>query len=155
AREAEEHMNDDACPMAPLVEARHDGRLDERELASIQRHLTACAPCAALAAELDRIQALVRVPPLTPIDYQRGRLKLLRAAAQARVATKQRPIVPALGGLGMAVLIAVCAWVFVAKPREAPIRLARLPAVPRLAQARSETLVQPEAGTKLVRNMID
>lgn len=70
--------------MASLVEARRDGRLGERESASLSRHLGTCKACLALKRDLDEVRDLLRrsaMPPLTALEHQRNRLALLRAAA--------------------------------------------------------------------------
>ncbi len=77
------------CDMAPLVEARRDGRLGDRESASLDRHLIACASCRALAADLERLAGLAgsgRIAPLSPLEQRRGRLRLLRDAAFTPIA---------------------------------------------------------------------
>lgn len=74
------------CDMAPLVEARRDGRVGERESASLDRHLAACAVCRDLTAELERLSGLAgrpSVPSLSPLEQRRERLRLLRDAAFA------------------------------------------------------------------------
>ncbi len=77
-------VNAERCAMAPLLEARRDGRLGAREDASLARHVATCADCQALERDLDDVRRLLRAPPparpLTPLDHQRGRLALLRAA---------------------------------------------------------------------------
>ncbi len=75
--------------MAPLVEARRDGRLGDRESASLDRHLFTCASCRALAADLERLAGLAgsgRIAPLSPLEQRRGRLRLLRDAAFTPIA---------------------------------------------------------------------
>jgi hypothetical protein len=69
--------------MLPLLEARRDGRLDERERAALERHLPACAGCRDRDAELTQLAALARAPSATttPLEHRRGRLRLLQAAA--------------------------------------------------------------------------
>ncbi len=72
--------------MAPLVEARRDGRVGEREAASLDRHLVACASCRALTADLERMAGFAgrpSAPSLSPLDQRRERLRLLRDAAFA------------------------------------------------------------------------
>jgi hypothetical protein len=72
------------CDMAPLVEARRDGRVGEREVASLNRHLITCASCRELASDLERLAGLAggaRIAPLSPLEQRRGRLRLLRDAA--------------------------------------------------------------------------
>lgn len=82
--------------MAPLVEARRDGRLGERESASLARHLVACAACRELASDLERLAGLAGRPAaakLTPLEQRRQRLRLLRDAAFApasRAGTRPR-----------------------------------------------------------------
>jgi hypothetical protein len=74
------------CDMAALVEARRDGRVGEREAASLDRHLVACAACRELAADLERLAGLAGGRPvatLTPLEQRRERLRLLRDAAFA------------------------------------------------------------------------
>lgn len=75
--------------MAPLVEARRDGRVGERESASLDRHLLTCASCRALASDLERLASLAasgRIAPLSPLEQRRGRLRLLRDAAFTPIA---------------------------------------------------------------------
>jgi anti-sigma factor RsiW len=70
--------------MGGLVEARRDGRLGDRERASLERHLETCSACRALERDLEEVRVLLRrssVPAPTPLEHQRGRLALLRAAA--------------------------------------------------------------------------
>jgi TolA-binding protein len=69
--------------MVPLVEARRDGRLDDREAASIERHLAVCADCRALDRDLARIKELAggEPRPVTSLEHRRGRMRLLQAAA--------------------------------------------------------------------------
>jgi TolA-binding protein len=72
--------------MAPLVEARRDGRVGERESASLDRHLVACTSCRELAADLERLAGLAGRPSvssLSPLEQRRERLRLLRDAAFA------------------------------------------------------------------------
>ena len=83
----------DRCPMASLVEARRDGRLGEREAASLVRHLGTCSACVELERDLDEVRDLLRRAPgpsLTALEHQRNRLALLRAAA-APPASRDRP----------------------------------------------------------------
>lgn len=68
--------------MAPMVEADRDGRLDARERSSLARHLASCESCRALVSDLERLRDLAarpRLPPVTELEHQRGRLALLRA----------------------------------------------------------------------------
>jgi hypothetical protein len=70
--------------MAPLVEARRDGRVGERESASLDRHLITCASCRGLNADLERMADFAgrpSAPSLSPLEQRRERLRLLRDAA--------------------------------------------------------------------------
>jgi hypothetical protein len=70
--------------MARMVEADRDGRLDQRDQASLSRHLAVCAECRAFAGDLARLGELVERPlgrPTTPLEHQRARLALLNDAA--------------------------------------------------------------------------
>jgi hypothetical protein len=70
--------------MVPLLEARRDGRLGDRESASLDRHIGTCSACRAFEQDLDRMRGLLRKSDdarPTPLEHQRGRLALLRAAA--------------------------------------------------------------------------
>jgi hypothetical protein len=83
------------CAMAPLFEARRDGRLGDRESASLDRHVGTCAACRALERDLDHLRTLLRNdgdPRPTPLDHQRGRLTLLRAAALPPAPPRRRPL---------------------------------------------------------------
>lgn len=152
-------MNGDACAMAPLVEAQRDGRVTEREAATVLRHLASCAACAALAAELERLGALLQVPPRSPLEQQRGRLELLRAAARPRAAPTPRWAARrAVLSLAVALAIAVAGSLSLALPLvrgaalpSAPPRLARLPSIPRLPAITTETMVVPEGGATFTR----
>jgi ferric-dicitrate binding protein FerR (iron transport regulator) len=105
-------MKPEPCPMALLVEAKRDGRLGHRELASVDRHLATCASCAELVSDLGRIRALLRAPTPTPapLSVQRSRLKLLREAAlpSSPAQRPSRPLIAlavalaAAGALGLA-----------------------------------------------------
>ena len=88
-------MKPEPCPMELLVEAKRDGRLHNRELSSIDRHLATCVSCAALARDLNQVRVLLGSPvhEPRPLEVQRGRLKLLREAAL--------PSSPAVTGSGL------------------------------------------------------
>ena len=76
-------MRRSTCTMAPLVGARRDGRLGEREIASLDRHLVGCASCRAAAERLARLAERAREPvgaPVSALEHQRRRLTLLRTA---------------------------------------------------------------------------
>ena len=71
------------CESAVLVEAAFDERLGVSERASLDRHLTACATCTKLLADLTTTRDTLRAPreEIAPLAHQRARLALLRASA--------------------------------------------------------------------------
>ena len=73
-----------SCPMQDLVMARGDGRLADKEAASVERHLQTCRSCVALCEDLDELAELGRVageiPEPSPPEHRRRRLAVLRAA---------------------------------------------------------------------------
>jgi len=144
-----------ACSMAPLVEARRVGRLDARGAASVERHLSACAECAALARDLDRLAKLARrpIPPLPPLEHQRGRVRLLQAAARP---SSSIPPARRRGSLlaGMAAAVTVAASI-VARDASRPQPAPALARVARLAWStvpRTSTIVRGAAGARFTRS---
>ncbi|MFT3764944.1 MAG: FecR domain-containing protein [Minicystis sp.] len=127
------------CPKASLVEALRDGRLGPQEQASMERHLSTCADCAALARDLDRIGEALRapLPPATPLEHQRARVALLeRAALQSPAslrAPSRRPLVFAFAAAAMVLAVAV-GW--------AGGRLTA-PAAPAVGSQAAETTIRP------------
>jgi hypothetical protein len=116
---------DAPCAMASLVEAGHDGRLGDREEASLARHLAACAACRALARDLDEVRLLLRRPgpPVTQLEHQRGRLALLRAAATPPP-PKTRGRARA-AGLAISLASAAVSVLALVGPRPAPVSVAQ------------------------------
>jgi hypothetical protein len=149
--------------MAPLVEARRDGRLDAREAASVERHLAGCAECRALAADLDRLTDAARRPaaaPTLPLEHQRGRVALLRAAAGGEPLAERRAR-PLLLGLAAAAALGLIATGAVARfGHPAHVDVARrLPARPALAMndgkpQRVETTVRGAPGARFERTRV-
>jgi hypothetical protein len=150
------------CAMAPMVEARRDGRLDAREAASIERHIAGCASCRAFEAQLGRLAELSRHPlrvELSELEHQRGRAALLRAAAsetggaeRAAPSGARRPrlvIAATLAAAALSLLGAVASeWGPAPAPR--PVALAlKLPRPPALQReiARAEATVTAASGT--------
>ena len=76
-------MSERRCPQADLIEALHDGRLGPSESAAMQRHLAGCATCRGQLDDLGAVRAALRAPHAgpTPLEHQRARIALLRAAA--------------------------------------------------------------------------
>jgi FecR protein len=143
------------CGMAPLVEARHDGRLGEREGASLDRHLGGCAECRALAASLDRLSALVQrplVPVLSPLERQRGRSRLLREAAlgTGRPSAPVRPPMQ-LPRWKAALAAAVLVLGALAAGRGLGPHRAEAPAPQAAGPARTETTLHPSEGAHFDR----
>jgi TolA-binding protein len=106
------------CAMVPLLEARRDGRLGDRESASLDRHLAGCASCRTYEQDLDRLRALLQQSDdarPTPLEHQRGRLRLLRAAATPPAPTRRLLARRALPSLALActVLISVAGFAVV------------------------------------------
>ncbi|APR83010.1 Hypothetical protein A7982_08359 [Minicystis rosea] len=148
--------------MASLVEAKRDGRLSEREAASITRHLATCASCAALDADLEHLGALLRVPPRTLLEKQRARLALLREAARPRRAPSSSS---RLMSLALAlVLVPGTLWIALRRAPERPPVVARLPNIPRshalsidarpvhtAPRARTETTIVPDGPAVFTR----
>jgi ferric-dicitrate binding protein FerR (iron transport regulator) len=142
-------MKNQPCATATLVEASHDGRLGEREAASVARHLRTCAVCAAKAADLAVLRRLARERPAAPsaIEHRRGRLRLLREAA--RIEPRRELQRPALLAIAMAAVVllgvggALWAWRGGA-PSSASVAGA-------VTSARTETTVQPSEGARFSR----
>jgi hypothetical protein len=151
-------MKLEPCSMATLVEAKRDGRLGDRELSSIDRHLATCGSCAELGRELDQIRVLLRSPaPVpTPLEVQRGRLKLLREAALSPAS----PSVPVRRRAALVAAIAfatVAALILVVHRRSPEIRnaIAQAPSASAGAPFRTVTTVVPENQTRFTRTSAD
>ena len=150
-------MSRSSCSMAALVEAHLDGRLGEREAATILRHLRLCAACKELAADLEPIPDVGRVPvpELSPLEHQRGRMNLLQIAAQREVAPARRrwPAVLAVAALASGVVL--LSWSSLRAP-QAPAHLAQVSVrwnPPKAAgHARSVTTLMPEAAARFTRS---
>jgi hypothetical protein len=147
------------CSMALLVEATRDGRLGDRELASIDRHLAICASCAELAHDLDLVRSLLRspAPTPTPLDVQRGRLRLLREAALPSPISKG----PGRARPALAVALAIVAagaLLFVGQRRGEQGRLAAAPPPPSASASvpvRTVTTVLPDGQARFARASAD
>lgn len=144
----------ESCSMELLVEAKRDGRLGNRELSSIDRHLATCASCAELARDLDRVRVLLRAPTPTPtpLELQRGRLKLLHEAAVSppRVRGRKGPTTAIVLALA-----AVCALLIGLQRRAAENSNAVAAASSASASApvRTVTTVAPESGARFLRSV--
>ena len=83
-----------SCDMQSLVEARRDGRLGDKESASVERHLQTCDACRAFLADMDVLADLGErageMPPLSELEHRRNRLAVLRAAAAPNKAKTPR-----------------------------------------------------------------
>jgi TolA-binding protein len=88
-------MSIESCETMRLVEARYDGRLGEREAASLDRHVATCAACRAHAEALPRLREIANdhPEPQTPLEQQRSRARLLSEAAriEPRGVPRSRP----------------------------------------------------------------
>lgn len=104
-------MTTKECPRLDLVEALRDGRLGVQERASMERHIAGCAPCAALARDLETIGKTLRVPrgEATPLEHQRARLALLRRATvepPARASLQSKQLLVAAFAMAAATILA-------------------------------------------------
>jgi hypothetical protein len=151
-------MKSEPCSMALLVEAKRDGRLRDRELASIDRHLAVCASCAELASDLNQVRVLLRAPTPTPapLEVQRGRLKLLREAAlppsRSEAQIWRRP------ALAAAVALAAAAALILMLHRRSPEdsnAVARAPSASAVGSQRTITTVVPESEARFTRTAAD
>ncbi len=147
-------MKPEPCSMALLVEAKRDGRLRDRELSSIDRHLASCVSCAELARDLDQVRVLLRspAPEPTPLEVQRGRLKLLREAALP----SSSPAVRGGNRPRLAVALAVVSFAalfFVLQRRsiEHGNAVVEAPSPSASAPVRTVTTVVPEGDARFVR----
>ena len=147
-------MKPEPCSMALLVEAKRDGRLGDRELASVDRHLATCASCAELDQDLSALRGLLQspTPEPSPLDVRRGRLKLLREAAlpPSPAPPRKRPVIAiafALGAAG-ALGIALHRRVMESNPVVAAAPAASAP-------LRTVTTVMPESQTRFTRASTD
>ena len=152
-------MKPEPCSMELLVEAKRDGRLHDRELSSIDRHLATCASCAALARNLDQVRVLLRSPVQapTPLEIQRGRLRLLREAALPSSSPSSSPsamkgrgrpmFTVALTLVGGAALLLVLQLRSTEHSNAAPQASSTSPSVP----VRTVTTVVPEGEARFVR----
>ncbi len=149
-------MKPEPCSMALLVEAKRDGRLGHRELASVDRHLATCASCAELVSDLSRIRALLRAPTPTPapLSVQRSRLKLLREAAlpPSPAPARRRP------AIALAVALAAAGAIgFALHQRSSENHLAGMAAMAASANTppRTVTSVLPEGQARFTRTSSD
>ena len=156
-------MSIESCETMRLVEARYDGRLGEREAASLNRHLATCDACRAHAEALPRLREIAteHPEPQTPLEQQRSRARLLYEAAriEPRGVTRSRPAWAT--GLMLAAAMFACAfagWMLhtpgaaPAANNAAPVDSAKAPlAFPTasvFAPMRVATTVAPERGAR-------
>ena len=152
-------MSSEACSMEHLVEAKHDGRLGARENASLDRHLTACVSCRALERTLSEVRDHLRAPTgprVTPLEHQRGRLALLRAAA-APPSSHRSLLKPRraalLASVGAACVVVLGLAVSLRAHPGVPVPLAqRLPTVPFHWPERTETTILGSAAARFERH---
>ncbi|AUX46829.1 uncharacterized protein SOCE26_083380 [Sorangium cellulosum] len=145
------------CPKAALVEALHSGRIGPPEAAAVERHAAACASCAALARDIERIGEAVRAPrePATPLEHQRARLALLRRATE--LPPSRAPWGGARLALAGAALALAAALVWsgageALRPAEQPAIALRFQLPPHVALDRGTTL-RPSVDARFEREM--
>ncbi len=156
-------MSLETCPMAPLVEAERDGRLGERERASLGRHLATCAICQAAAGRLERIAEHVRKPlgePVSPLVHQRGRLALQRAFALGRpeaepAAWYRRPSTWGFAGAAAMVALSVVVGARALSAGEPPRAATTLLPGASESKERTVTSVFASPGARFERTTID
>jgi ferric-dicitrate binding protein FerR (iron transport regulator) len=140
------------CLKVSLVEALYDGRLGAQERASVERHLTGCTECGALAHDLDAIRAALRapIPPATPLEHQRARVAMLERAARLPAPLRRRP--PAFVALAAAMLALAAVIGFTGGRITAPSRpMTALHTPPPRLPAASETSIRPSADASFER----
>ena len=148
-------MKSQTCPMEPLIEARHDGRVVGPDEASLERHLTVCEPCAKLAGDLATIRTLAQ-PRLTTsaLEHRRRRVHLLRQAAQVGEAPvrslSRRRLAFGLGGVTIAAL-ASCALFMGLRAEPESRRVAETGMSEWSPETRRETSVRGVNGTEFTR----
>jgi hypothetical protein len=151
-------MKREPCSMALLVEATRDGRCGDRELSSIDRHLATCASCAELARDIDHVRALLRSPTATPtpLEVQRGRLRLLREAALPQSPPPASARVRPLLAVALAIA-AAAALLFVVQRRsvEGHAATATLASASASVPVRTSTTVLPEGEARFGRASAD
>ena len=157
-------MSIESCETMRLVEARYDGRLGEREAASLDRHVATCPACRAHAEDLPRLRELAVDPiePRTPLEQQRSRARLLYEAAriEPRTALPSRP----RWTTGLVLAAAMFAAAFVGWSLRAPTTAQNTPseparativlapsATPTIPPARLATTVAPERGARFAQ----
>lgn len=159
-------MSIESCETMRLVEARYDGRLGEREAASLDRHVATCDACRAHAEALPRLRAIAgeHPEPQTPLEQQRSRARLLNEAAriEPRGVPRSRPV----WATGLMLAAAMFAAAFLgwtlraplssegahnAAPGEPASTSVALTAPPAVTAARFATTVAPERGARFAQ----
>jgi TolA-binding protein len=156
-------MSIESCDTMRLVEARYDGRLGEREAASLDRHVATCEACRAHLEVLPQLREIAtqHPEPQTPLEQQRSRARLLYEAAriEPRGLVRSRPT----WATGLMLAAAMFAAAFVgwslhspltahnAPPSEPASTSVALTAPPAAAPARFATTVAPERGARFAQ----
>jgi len=114
-------MSIEPCETMRLVEARYDGRLGEREAASLDRHVATCDACRAHAEALPRLRAIAgeHPEPQTPLEQQRSRARLLNEAA--RIEPHRAPRSRPAWATGLMLAAAMFAAAFLGSTLRAPL----------------------------------
>ncbi|HRI64955.1 MAG TPA: FecR domain-containing protein [Polyangium sp.] len=84
-------MNRHRCERTWQAEAREDGRLESRDLASFERHAAHCPDCAdeiAVLRDITRKMSELPEPKRTELEHRRARQDLLRRANERFLAEK-------------------------------------------------------------------
>jgi TolA-binding protein len=166
-------MSIESCETMRLVEAKYDGRLGEREAASLDRHVATCAACRAHEGDLPRLREIAAAPiaPQTPLEQQRSRARLLSVAAriEPRNAAQSRP----RWATGLLLAAAMFAAAFLGWTLRAPMTAQLIkssepartalvvparsaaPVVASVATTRLATTVAPERGARFAQRSAD
>ncbi len=163
-------MSIESCETMRLVEARYDGRLGEREAASLDRHVATCAACRAHAEDLPRLREIAseQPDPQTPLEQQRRRARLLYEAARIEPRGVVRPRPTWATGLSLCAAMFACAfagWTLhtpgstdtahngaPGESAKAPPALPTASVVAVVASMRVTTTVAPERGARFAQH---
>lgn len=99
------------CEHADKLTAYHDGQLDERTRASLERHLAQCTTCSSELARLRRLSEILGSTARPGLSAQA--LRRIHAAVEAAPATSIRRLAEALTAVAAAILIVCGAYLLI------------------------------------------
>ena len=98
------------CPIE-LVHAYHDGQLQPARVAEVEAHLSDCADCRDLLADLKKVSALVAAAPMAePTPHAATRMQQAWWAARAAQERGVRRVASWLTAAAAAVMLAAMVW---------------------------------------------